>query len=251
MRKGKTIRRKGGKLINYIQFELNFIITMVLRLLAACIMGGIIGFQREYPGHRPAGLRTHILVCLGSALVMVTSEYFRFVYGDSFDVTRIGAQVVSGIGFLGAGAIIKQGFNVTGLTTAASLWAVACVGLACGSGFYTGAIFATVLIYIVLQILKIAKLKFEKRAGEYSITVETNIDTDIISKISKHLENNGLSVKKMHLSKNSSGKKQCIRYTVNNIEKMEITKSDLKREINSIEGVIESYIKKKMLRGYE
>lgn len=130
MRKGKTIRRKGGKLINYIQFEFNFIITMVLRLLAACIMGGIIGFQREYPGHRPAGLRTHILVCLGSALVMVTSEYFRFVYGDSFDVTRIGAQVVSGIGFLGAGAIIKQGFNVTGLTTAASLWAVACVGLA-------------------------------------------------------------------------------------------------------------------------
>lgn len=238
-------------MINYIQFEFNFIITMVLRLLAACIMGGIIGFQREYPGHRPAGLRTHILVCLGSALVMVTSEYFRFVYGDSFDVTRIGAQVVSGIGFLGAGAIIKQGFNVTGLTTAASLWAVACVGLACGSGFYTGAIFATVLIYIVLQILKIAKLKFEKRAGEYGITVETDVDTNLIREISKSLENNGLIIKKVNLSKNSSGKKQCIRYTVDNIEKMKISKIDLKRELKSIEGVIEAYIKEKLLRGYE
>jgi len=239
------------KLINYLQFEFSFILRMILRLLAACIMGGIVGFQREYPGHRPAGLRTHILVCLGAALVMVTSEYIQLEYGDSVDVTRIGAQVVSGIGFLGAGAIIKQGFNVTGLTTAASLWAVACVGLACGSGFYTGAIFATVLIYIVLQLLKIAKLKFEKHAGEYNITVETNIDTNIISKISKYLENNGLAVKKMHLSKNSSGKKQCIRYTVSNIEKLEISKTDLKRELNSIDGVIESYIKKKMLRGYE
>ena len=238
-------------MIIYIQFDLGFILTMSLRLLAACILGGIVGFQREYPGHRPAGLRTHILVCLGSALVMVTSEYFRYVYGDSFDVTRIGASVVSGIGFLGAGAIIKQGFNVTGLTTAASLWTVACVGLACGSGFYTGAVIATVLIYIVLQILKIAKLKFEKRAAELNITVETAVDTNFVSKISEYLENKGFVIRNVNLSINSSGNKQCIRYTVGNIEKSEISKADLKRDINSIEGVIETYIKKKILRGYE
>lgn len=238
-------------MVNYVQFELDFILTMSLRLLAACVMGGIVGFQREYPAHRPAGLRTHILVCLGSALVMVTSEYFRFIYGETFDVARIGAQVVSGIGFLGAGAILKQGFNVTGLTTAASLWAVACVGLACGSGFYTGAAFATILIYIVLQILKVAKLKFEKRAGEYNITVETDAGTDLIAKISDYLENKGLVVKEVNMSKNTSGKKQCIRYTIDNIEKMEITKEDLKRELNSIEGVIETYVKERMIKSYE
>jgi len=251
MRQKKIINERVVKLIHNIQFELDFILMMSLRLLAACIMGGIIGFQREYPTHRPAGLRTHILVCLGSALVMVTSEYFRYIYGDSFDVTRIGAQVVSGIGFLGAGAIIKQGVNVTGLTTAASLWAVACVGLACGTGFYTGAILATILIYIVLQILKIVKLKFEKRASEYSITVETSIDTNLVAKISNYLENNGLIIKKVNLLKNSSGKKQCIRYTVNNMENMEISKEDLKKELNSIEGVIETYVKEKMIKGYE
>lgn len=238
-------------MINYIQFDPNFLLAMSLRLLAACILGGIVGFQREFPVHRPAGLRTHILVCLGSALVMVTSEYFRHIYGDSFDVTRIGAQVVSGIGFLGAGAIIKQGLNVTGLTTAASLWAVACVGLACGTGFYSGAIIATVLIYIVLQILRVAKLKFEKRAGDFNITVETEVDTNLVSKISEYLESNGFKIKNVNLSKHSSGNKQCIRYTVSNTEKREILKADLKSEINSFEGVIETYIKKKMLRRYE
>ena len=130
------------------------------RLLLALLLGGLIGYERESE-NRPAGFRTHILVCIGSALVMVTSE---FMYRDltmerPIDLSRMGAQVISGIGFLGAGTIIREGFNVKGLTTAASLWAVSCVGLAAGIGFVEGAVIATILIYITLIVLK----KIEKQ----------------------------------------------------------------------------------------
>jgi putative Mg2+ transporter-C (MgtC) family protein len=130
-----------------------------LRLVLACVLGGIIGYEREHT-HRPAGFRTHILVCVGSALVMVTSEFIfkKYLHMASVDPTRMGAQVISGIGFLGAGTIIREGFNVKGLTTAASLWAVSCVGIAAGIGFYVGAIAATALIFLTL----IALRKIEK-----------------------------------------------------------------------------------------
>lgn len=130
-------------------------LAFIFRLVLACILGGVIGYEREKT-NRPAGFRTHILVCVGSALIMCTAEYMFVVYAGktNFDPTRLGAQVISGIGFLGAGTIIREGFNVRGLTTAASLWAVSCVGLAIGCGFYTGAVSAAALIYITLILLK-------------------------------------------------------------------------------------------------
>lgn len=131
------------------------IFEVALRLSLAALFGGFIGNEREHT-NRPAGLRTHMLVCVGSALVMLTSISVLNDYKGviNMDPTRMGAQVVSGIGFLGAGTIIKEGFSVQGLTTAASLWAVSCIGLAIGSGFYSGAIIATIIIYIVLQVMK-------------------------------------------------------------------------------------------------
>ncbi|MBR6557526.1 MAG: MgtC/SapB family protein [Clostridia bacterium] len=127
----------------------------ILRLALAALFGGIIGNEREHT-NRPAGLRTHMLVCVGSTLVMLTSISLLSHYNGtvSFDPTRMGAQVISGIGFLGAGTIIKEGFSVQGLTTAASLWTVSCIGLAIGAGFYSGAITATIIIYIVLEVMK-------------------------------------------------------------------------------------------------
>ena len=129
--------------------------VFIFRLVLACILGGIIGYEREKT-NRPAGFRTHILVCVGAALIMSTSEYMFNIYAGktNLDPARLGAQVISGIGFLGAGTIIREGYNVRGLTTAASLWAVSCVGLAAGIGFYGGAIAATALIYITLILLK-------------------------------------------------------------------------------------------------
>lgn len=110
--------------------DIAFMIKTLMRLSAAILLSGLIGGEREHI-NRPAGMRTHILVCLGAALVTVTSEYVcrRYMGVMNVDPTRLGAQVVSGIGFLGAGTIIKEGFSVKGLTTSASLWAVSCVGL--------------------------------------------------------------------------------------------------------------------------
>ncbi len=132
---------------------------IALRLIASIMFGGIIGIERESV-NRPAGFRTHILVCVGSALTMLVSIYmFEQFFGmTSVDPGRIAAQVVSGIGFLGAGTIIREGVTVKGLTTAASLWTVAAIGLAVGSGFYMAAALATFLTIVTL----ISFSRFEK-----------------------------------------------------------------------------------------
>ncbi len=126
--------------------------SILLRLLMAILCGGIIGFERGKAG-RPAGLRTHMLVCLGATLAILTNQYVYQTFGVS-DPTRLGAQVISGIGFLGAGTIIVTGrHQVKGLTTAAGLWATACMGLAIGIGFYKAAILACILIFFSTVVL--------------------------------------------------------------------------------------------------
>lgn len=130
-----------------------------IRLFLSIILSGLIGMERESI-RRPAGFRTHILVCVGSTLVMLTGIYIvdLYSYKSSLDVTRLGAQVISGIGFLGAGTIIREGTSIKGLTTAAGLWAVACIGLAIGAGFYLAAVLTALLVFITL----IAFTKVEK-----------------------------------------------------------------------------------------
>ncbi|WP_320130657.1 MgtC/SapB family protein [uncultured Sphaerochaeta sp.] len=128
--------------------ELN-IVSIIVRLLLATVCGGLIGFERERM-RRTAGLRTHILVCMGSALVMLVSQYI-FTRWQTGDPQRMGAQVISGIGFLGAGTIMVTGRQqVKGLTTAAGLWTSACLGLAIGIGFYSGALIGCLFIVLVV-----------------------------------------------------------------------------------------------------
>ncbi|HHY41265.1 MAG TPA: MgtC/SapB family protein [Thermoanaerobacterales bacterium] len=124
---------------------------LTIRLALSILLGGVIGLERETI-NKPAGFRTHILVCLGSTIVMLVSLFIftEFKGLTNVDPGRIPAQVISGIGFLGAGTIIIEGANVKGLTTAASLWTVAAIGLAVGVGFYYGAILATFLILLTL-----------------------------------------------------------------------------------------------------
>ena len=149
------------------------------RLSLAAVLGGAIGFERELRD-REAGLRTHLLVCLGSALFTIVSAYgFRefLTSGDQVvraDPTRIAAQIVTGIGFLGAGAIIRQGLSVRGLTTAATLWVSAAIGIAAGAGYYSGAVLGTVVTLIALWPLRIVAYRvFERlRPEERSIVVE-------------------------------------------------------------------------------
>ena len=141
---------------------------VLLRLAVAAGLGGAIGLERELRD-REAGLRTHMLVSVGSALFTIVSAYgFRefLVHGGNVvraDPTRIAAQIVSGIGFLGAGAIIRQGFSIRGLTTAATLWLVAAIGMASGAGYYSAAIIATAGALFSLGPLRIAAFKIVRR----------------------------------------------------------------------------------------
>lgn len=127
--------------------------TVIIRTILVILCAGIIGYDRNVHGAN-AGLRTHILVCLGAMLAMTTGQY-AFLYYGTVDPTRIGAQVVSGIGFLGAGSIIMTHDNrIQGLTTAAGLWASACIGLAIGIGFYEGAIIGTVAVFFTERVMR-------------------------------------------------------------------------------------------------
>ncbi|MCM3749985.1 MgtC/SapB family protein [Paenibacillus pasadenensis] len=129
---------------------------LTIRIVSALIIGGLIGLEREWGDHA-AGFRTHILVCLGSALIMLLSIYgfsqFAYEANVRMDPARLAAQVISGIGFLGAGTILRTGLSISGLTTAASLWVVAALGLAVGAGFYYGALLTAFLVLVSLFLL--------------------------------------------------------------------------------------------------
>lgn len=163
--------------------DLNYV-SIMIRMVLALFCGGIIGYDREKKG-RPAGFRTHILVCIGSTLVMLTSQFIITVLKMSTDPTRLGAQVISGIGFLGAGTILitsKQ--HVKGLTTAAGLWACACMGLAIGIGFYEGAIIGCVFILASMKVLQ----GFESILLSKSNILEIYIEVSCVEGIGEVLE---------------------------------------------------------------
>lgn len=136
---------------------LQLTVTQVcLRLICALLIGAVIGIEREYT-HRPAGMRTHMLVALGSCVVMMTGQQIfsqYYPYGATPDPARLSAQVITGVGFLGAGTIMREGATVKGLTTAASLWAVACLGIASGAGYYVIALIGMVCILVTLTIFE-------------------------------------------------------------------------------------------------
>ena len=145
------------------------LLTMIIRTFIALLCAGVIGYERDAHGSA-AGLRTHILVCLGAMIAMSTGIFAVMHY--SGDASRIGAQVVSGIGFLGAGTIMVNRGHIKGLTTAAGLWASACIGLAIGTGFYEAAIVGTISVFFVERGLKSIKKKILKRNPQYSTEQE-------------------------------------------------------------------------------
>lgn len=153
-----------------------------MRLITSILIGGVIGYEREY-NKQPAGFRTHILVCLGATLVSLIQDQLRINLLNlvienpltaqvlKTDLGRIGAQVVSGIGFLGAGTIMREKKSVAGLTTAASIWATGCIGLGIGWGFYNLTIPAAIFVLIVLVTLKQFERKFIENKIEHKITI--------------------------------------------------------------------------------
>ncbi len=152
--------------------------SIVIRLVLACLFGGIVGIERSTKKHA-AGLRTYILVCMGSALAMLTNQFIYQAFEGS-DASRIGAQVVNGIGFLGAGSIIITSRNrIKGLTTAAGIWACACVGLSIGIGFYTAALIGFAIVFFSILFLPKLENCFTKIAKRHELHVELETRQDL------------------------------------------------------------------------
>lgn len=155
---------------------------MLLRLGLSLVLGGIIGFERERDS-QPAGLRTHMILVVGACLAMMLS--LNITVGRGGDPARLAAQVVSGIGFLGAGAILRSGFNVKGLTTATTLWTMAIVGLAVGMGYYAVAAITTLVLMIVLSVLDIIEKRFVRINVIRNITIEVHDHKGIVRDVRK------------------------------------------------------------------
>ena len=211
--------------------------SVALRMILAVICGGVIGIEREYK-RRPAGFRTHILICLGAAMTTLTSQYLYLVLGQYTDMARLGAQVVAGIGFIGAGTIIvTRRQRVKGLTTAAGLWAAAIIGLALGGGFYEGGVFATILIMVAELFFSRVEYRMLKYAPEVNLYVEysSNRTMDVLL---QEFREHGLKILNMGIihSKSNEEHNACAIFTLRLHKGLDTDR--LQQEIRSTAGVI-------------
>lgn len=179
-----------------------------IRFGIAMLIGALIGIEREF-SHRPAGLRTHILVALGSCAVMLTSQMifcqYR-VYGATADPARLSAQVIAGVGFLGAGTILREGAIVKGLTTAASVWMVACLGIAVGAGYYEIGLIGTAYILITLTFLERFQHKvFRNKFNRYTISLKCKKAVPVLEKATTLVNQNDARMDSIHIEEDNQG----------------------------------------------
>ncbi|MDO4281860.1 MAG: MgtC/SapB family protein [Peptococcaceae bacterium] len=209
--------------------------SVAVRMLVALLCGGIIGMERELKRH-PAGFRTHILVCLGAAMTTLTSQYL-YLYMEYFtDMARLGAQVIAGIGFLGAGTIITSRQRVRGLTTAAGLWASAIVGLAVGAGFFEGAILMTVLIELAATLF----LKLEKQVVAHSSNQHVFFEYDrpeALDAALDYMRSHGVSVMQLEISRPKDGRQEMVALLSLRLAK-HMHPDELLQVLLGIEGVV-------------
>lgn len=182
----------------------------MVRLMLAAVLGGIIGLERELK-RKPAGLRTNMFICFGSAMFTILSTELAGKFGIG-DHTRIAAQIIPGIGFIGAGSILHDKGGVSGITTAATIFVVASIGMAAGGGLYLVAIFSTMLIYLALHLLGILErqLNLKPLTMTYIVTAERTAD-ELVSEINSILEEQGKEMQAMHLSRSGETEKMVFR----------------------------------------
>ena len=211
--------------------EIN-LISICVRVVLTLLIGALLGIERERK-NRPAGFRTHMLVCLGAALVMMTNQYVYQTF-QTADPVRMGAQVVSGIGFLGAGTIIITGkHQIKGITTAAGLWAAACCGLAIGIGFYEGAVICGLFIFWVMSMLNRLEEKIRKKAEVLDLYVEFT-GKKPFSNFLIFSRANGLDVMDLQINKNKYAKDMVMSVVMT-------VKSQKKRDKNEVLELIEGF----------
>ena len=212
-------------------------LSVAVRMLLAAICGGCIGLEREFK-RRPAGFRTHILICLGAAITTMTSEYLYRVMNYNTDVARLGAQVIAGIGFIGAGCImVTRRRRVKGLTTAAGLWAAAVIGLCLGAGFYEGGLFATALVLAAELLFSKLEYRMLENSAEINLLMEYE-DKKSLDKVLEKLAEIEVKIQNMVITRSTEDDKKTasVVFTLQ-VNKKHRTEAVI-TEISAVEGVL-------------
>ncbi len=212
-------------------------LEIILRLLIAAILGAAVGFERERH-NQPAGLRTHLILVVGSALAMTLSINIAMQFQPDVpngDPARLAAQVLSGIGFLGAGAILRYGINVRGLTTATSLWSMAVVGLAVGAGYYLVSFAATALLIIALSALDVVEKHFIHSTMIFNLQIITSEHADILPKLREILKRYSMKVQSFSIQKDLAQDTSVLEVVVHAHENSPL--EELAQEIHNLPGV--------------
>ena len=221
-------------------FTSTLAVDTMTKLAVAVILSSIIGIERELV-HKPAGIKTHTLICISATLVMSLGMYIRDLYpGITMDPTRLPAQILAGIGFVGAGTIIREGLSVKGITTAASLLAITCVGLAVGAGFYEGAILTTILMFFVLYFTSPIQKIVSMKSKVTTVCVISKVSTGIIGNVQEIFEKNNLEVISIKQEKSNSSNSTLYKFLVRFNDFSD--KETLIQEILKIQGVHEVHL---------
>ena len=223
---------------NVVEFltEINFVTTLI-KLVLAIFIAGSIGLERGKQG-RAAGMRTHILVCIGATLASTLGFYVNQLPGISSDPLRVAAQVISGIGFLGVGTILIKGrFQITGLTTSAGLWVVGAIGLALGAGFYGGAIATFAITMLTITLIGKVEGKLNKKYSRFGIYVEINSDKNVRKIVNFLIENLKVSDIQVTAPRSGTSGNVGIEANVHN-QNMMTSPGDVARLLEALESVV-------------
>jgi len=212
-------------------------VQIILRILVGALLGAVIGFERERDS-QPAGLRTHMILVVGATLAMVLSVNLGYLFarpGTPADPARLAAQVISGIGFLGAGAILRYGFNVKGLTTATSLWTMAIVGMAVGAGYYLVGVFTTALMLVVLALLNVIEKRFVRKPISRFITIQADYRKGVVKSIRQIVQDFSEDLVSFNIQKHVKNKRLRIQVMtrISRDQKLE----ELVETLSDVEGV--------------
>ena len=221
-------------------FTSSLAIDTMVKLAVAFILSSIIGIERELV-HKPAGVKTHTLICISATLVMSLGMYIRALYPEIvLDPTRLPAQILAGIGFVGAGTIIREGLSVKGITTAASLLAITCVGLAVGAGFYEGAILTTILMFIILYFTHPIQRVISGGSKLTTFCVIAKKSTGVIGSVQEKFEKINLDVISIKQDKSNSSNSTIYKFLVKCNDLTD--KENLIQEILKLDGVNEVHL---------
>lgn len=221
----------------------DIMIDIVTKLSIAIVLSLLIGIEREAV-HKPAGIKTHMLICMSATLVMSLGVYLFEKYPDRLDPSRLPAQILAGIGFVGAGTIIRDGFSVKGITTAASLLAITCIGLAIGAGFYEGAIIATIFVFLALYLTTPIHHLLNKNKKIVLFTITAKSSPETLGRINEFFTSNNTSVLNIKQIQDESSQYTLLKFSVKLASPKQ--KEILTHELCELSEIKEVYVSKKV-----